>query len=54
MGIREGRFPNIAMATRHYGCNYNVICTRAKGIQGIWLKEGKNKRLNNKEEATLV
>jgi hypothetical protein len=53
-GIREGRFPNIAMATRHYGCNYDVTRARAKGIQGNWSKGGKNKRLNNKEEATLV
>ena len=54
MGIREGRFPNIAMATRHYGYNYDVTRARAKRIQGNWLKGGKNKRLNNKEEATLV
>jgi hypothetical protein len=53
-GIREGRFPNVAMATRHYGCNYDVTRARAKGIQGNWSKGGKNKRLNNEEEATLV
>ena len=53
-GIREGRFPNIAMATRYYGCNYDVTRARAKGIQGNQLKGGKNKRLNNEEEAILV
>jgi hypothetical protein len=42
------------MATRHYGYNYDVTRARAKRIQGNWLKGGKNKRLNNKEEATLV
>ena len=53
-GITKGRFPNIAMATRYYGCNYDVTYARAKRIQGNWLKGGKNKRLNDEEEATLV
>jgi hypothetical protein len=53
-GVRDDKFPNIAVAARHYGCNYDVIYARAKGIQGNWLRGGKNKRLIGEEEVTLV
>jgi len=52
--VREGRFPHYAAASRHYDCNYDVLHARAHGIQGNWSRGGRNKRLNDKEEATLV
>jgi hypothetical protein len=33
-GVRDGKFPNMKVAARHYDCNYDVLCARAKGIQG--------------------
>jgi len=53
-GVREGRFPYYAAASRHYDYNYDVLRARARGIQGNWSRGGRNKRLNNEEEATLV
>ena len=44
----------IYSAARQYGCNYDVLHARSKGIQGNWSKGGKNKRLVDEEEATLV
>ena len=52
-GVRSSKFPNYAI-TAHYACNYDVLGARAKGIQGNWSRGGKNKRLADEEEATLV
>ena len=32
--VREGKFPNMAIVARYYDYNYDVLRTRAKGIQG--------------------
>jgi hypothetical protein len=53
-GVRDSKFPNYAVVARCYNCNYNVLCARAKGIQGNWSRGGRNKRLVDEEEATLV
>ena len=53
-GVRNGKFPNFSIAARHYGCNYDVLHAWSRGIQGNWLKGGKNKRLVDEEEATLI
>jgi hypothetical protein len=53
-GVRDGKYSNLAFAACQNGCNYNVLYARFKGIQGNWLKGGKNKRLADEEEATLV
>jgi hypothetical protein len=53
-GVREGKFPNMAFAARQLGCNYDVLRARAKGIQGNWSRGGRNKRLVDEEEATLI
>jgi hypothetical protein len=48
-GVRDGRFPNMAIAARHFDCNYDVLRARSRGIQGNWSKGGKNKRLVDEE-----
>jgi hypothetical protein len=53
-GVRNGKFPNFSIAARHYRCKYDVLCARSRGIQGNWSKGGKNKRLVDEEEATLI
>ena len=44
----------MSIAARHYNCNYDVLRARAKGIQGNWSRGGRNKRLVDEEEATLI
>jgi hypothetical protein len=53
-GVRDGKFPNFKVVSRHYKCNHDVLRTRAKGIQGNWSRGGKNKRLIGEEEAALI
>jgi hypothetical protein len=31
-GVRDSKFPNFKVASRHYECNYDVLRARAKGI----------------------
>jgi hypothetical protein len=33
-GVRDSKYPNLAFAARQYGCNYDVLRARSKGIQG--------------------
>jgi hypothetical protein len=53
-GVRDGKFPNMLIVARYYDCNYDVLRARAKGIQGNWSRGGRNKRLVDEEEATLI
>ncbi|KAH9205267.1 hypothetical protein DL95DRAFT_491851 [Leptodontidium sp. 2 PMI_412] len=52
--VRNSKFPNITAAARKHCVNYDVLRGRLSGRLPNSSRGGKNKKLNDDEEATLV